>query len=145
MPVKFQTCPELGLTVIHYKGHFGIEHWRGLEATYFTAPSRLELNDMRLADFAGFDQAKMRIVVNSIRSLPEERRYGLGKSAFVTPSTLAFGLARMFALMAEANGVEREFQVFGELGPACRWLGVDEARIQEMIGACGKNAGGQRT
>jgi hypothetical protein len=46
------------------------------------------------------------------------------RRAFLAPSPLAYGVARMFMAFREAHGGEEQMQVFKERDAALHWLGI---------------------
>ena len=54
----------------------------------------------------------------------------VGKTAFIVPTDLAFGLTRVLDTLVSLSGSEVEFRGFRDASSAYKWLGFDEIPIQ---------------
>jgi hypothetical protein len=54
----------------------------------------------------------------------------VGKTAFIVPTDLAFGLTRVLDTLVSLSGSEVEFKGFRDASSAYKWLGFEEIPIQ---------------
>lgn len=50
--------------------------------------------------------------------------------AIIAPTDFSYGMARMYAVVREKEGV---FRVFRSVQPACEWLGLNEEKVQRLL------------
>jgi hypothetical protein len=72
------------------------------------------------------DLTEARVSADGVRGVAHINPFRTdSRRAFVVPSDLAFGLARMFE--AHTNSDQEQFRIFRLLGPAFEWVGLDPA------------------
>lgn len=120
MPESYEIDAERGLVVCRAWGDLSSEdlhnHYRRLAADPAFSPHFEQLADLTEVTQFTVDSEAIESEARSSIFAPGTRR------ALVAPKGLAYGLARMFAAHGAASG--QEMEVFTELGPAEKWLGV---------------------
>ena len=120
MPESYEIDPERQLIICRAWGELSNadlrEHYRRLAADPAFSPDYAQLADLcDVTDFS-VDSAMIESTARTSIFSPGTRR------AFVAPSGIAFGLARMFAAHSSAGG--QNLEVFSDLGEAAAWLGL---------------------
>ena len=129
MGIRYAVLPDLDLTIVRWRGEIRLEQWLEHLARLIADPSyartRMHVTDIRFASLdPAIGEAEMRRVVDFLRARPalfENRRVAV-------LAANEFPRARLFEQLAQALKVG--IIVFNDLSPACRWLGVDLARVE---------------
>jgi|SRR5215208_7396877 len=83
----------------------------------------------QLVDLTGITD--IRINTPTVTAAAQEQKFAPGtRRAFVASSDVAYGMARMFALRAEAAG--QTIEVFRDRRTAEDWLGLDDQRAENL-------------
>ncbi len=121
MPHLTKFDEELGVVVMRYHGKIGLDEFRSVLDELSGLPGfRPGLN--LLSDFG---TAETPLTGDEIRALAEyalpiHRAWGVGKWAFIAPSTLTYGLARMYAALTHEAPLA--VQVFKAAAEVDEWL-----------------------
>ena len=125
MPHLTKFVEELGVVVIRYHGKVDLDELR----TVLDELKSLKGFRPGLKLLSDFDAAETPLTGDEIRTLAEyalpiHRAYGASKWALIAPSTLTYGLARMYAALTHEGPLA--VQVFKDAAEADDWLELGE-------------------
>ncbi|MCP4643218.1 MAG: hypothetical protein GY851_22415 [bacterium] len=124
--------PEQELAVLVVKGDTTIDEWLDALTRYDAeGPMKYELYDLRQQTTPLSSDDIHRIVQLSEKD--RHLRPPEGKTAIIVGDALKFGLARMYELMSEIEGVTWETKPFYTVDEAAGWLGKDVAGLLENV------------
>ena len=132
MPIQFTLDPSKGLVVYAVSGKVSKSHAKDFLDAVLTHPDFRRgfhfLGDRREMVTARADE-----YARSVAALVEENRQQLApcRWAVLVPNPVAYGMARMWSLMAGDTGVT--VQPFYELGEAIEWIGLPHDYRPELL------------
>ena len=128
MPIHRQTDPSNTLTTLTAAGELKPDDFIKVVGAFEDDPPALHI----LWDFREAYPSKSfnsdhtsDIAALSKNTIGSRRR---GKTAYVAPSDLVFGMCRMFTSQLHLKGVLHSTEVFRKMDDALIWLGNDEAK-----------------
>jgi hypothetical protein len=125
--LSYWRYPDLDLSLFVSKGETRIEEWLGTVRQYGTEGlTTRELYDLRQQTNL-YTSKEITAILHQTMEDQTLRPPGQ-KTAVVVDEAVKFGLSRMYAMQAEAQGASSVLQVFFDLDEALRWLGEDVAR-----------------
>lgn len=134
MPIDYRVDEETGIAMAVGRGVVTAEDIIKLIERY-QADTRLcrphkELFDVRGVGEWQVSAENVRVVAAHVESMGD--RFRGGQVAYVASSDLAFGIGRIFGVVAEELGIE--IRVHRELAEACQWLGLSPERAEHHPG-----------
>jgi hypothetical protein len=122
MPIRYSIDPVQGLLVSEFRGEVSPEDllaWYGeLRGRTDFDPECMQIADFRLNVPSRWSPDEMQEVLAQEPFAPTARR------AFVGPTDIVYGLARMYSTLGEALGKGGIIRVFREMDEAREWLGL---------------------
>ena len=119
--IDFDQSPDYVL--IKGEGEASVEGFDNLMKALVTSPKWKpgikQLADHRSLILSGLSSEEVRRLVNIVKQYSE--KYGNGPCAFLVKDALAFGLARMYAMLG-GEGIHPETNVFYKFEEAIEWL-----------------------
>ena len=120
MPISYHIDPRQQLVVSHLSGVVTNDEVQVHNSTLPTDP-RFDPSYRQLIDLTGITE--IRVTTETVTTAAQNQYFTPGtRRAFVATSEAAFGMARMFALRAEAGG--QTIEVFRDREKAEKWLGI---------------------
>ena len=120
MPISYQIDPKQQLVVSHLSGVVTNDEVQAHNSSLPTDP-HFDPNYRQLIDLTGITE--IRITTDTVTTAAQHQYFTPGtRRAFVATSEATFGMARMFALRAEAGG--QTIEVFRDRTEAEKWLGI---------------------
>lgn len=124
-----QIFRERDLTVNTVRGTLQLRHVQAaLDEFYEVGPTTNVIWDMREADSSALAWEDLRAIVEHARSYADQREGG--RTAFVVASDFAYGVCRMYTIMADVHDHPIGHGTFRTLEEAEAWL-RGEAKEQE--------------
>lgn len=121
MSATLHTDPATHITTLTVTGRISASELRvALDEFYVDTPTQLALCDVSRADPELLSKEELSDLAEHVAGLARIRAGG--RSAIVATSNLAYGLSRMYGLLAETNRHPVAIQVFRTKEAALQWL-----------------------
>lgn len=125
--LSYWRYPDLDFSLFVSKGETSIEAWLQTIRQYGTeGMTTRELYDLRPQTNLYSNEEISAILHQTMKD--QALRPPDGKTAILVDEAVKFGLARMYEMQAEVEGISSATQVFFNLDDALNWLGADVTR-----------------
>jgi hypothetical protein len=119
--IKIDIEPENGITIFTVEGDLTADEILDYSLRFYDKnPTRLVLWDATRGTLNKVTGSDLRDIANAMKEHTRKREGG--KTALVGQHGLNFGIARMYAVYAEIEGLAVSYRAFRDTGEAMKWL-----------------------
>ena len=123
-PINSTTYARHNITVHRIEGPLTADELRRTAKRFYAEDVTLNVCWIDAgADLSAISSGDFTWIVNELKTYTHSREGG--KTAFVLPETVNYGLGRMVEMLAQAMDMPFEFRSFKTLAEAQAWLGID--------------------